>query len=177
MDMLGDIQTLTGQLQRVREASSSLQCNDSTLAMTLITGQLWHDQPGYETDVSVALAAWQAFLEHIKMKGELPPSSDTSGHMLPNAQAAVEYMHALRRCMMWRRFFTTSAGQMNTGPKALRTGDLVVILPGSRIPFALRRKRKNYTMIGQVYVYGVMDGEVLDKDFQPPPQWVTFNIE
>jgi hypothetical protein len=44
---------------------------------------------------------------------------------------------------------------------ALKTGDFLVKLPGSTIPFALREKGKHYTMIGQVYVHGVMHGEAL----------------
>lgn len=175
MDTVEDVCALTGQLQRTREMTSSMQLNESALAMTLIAGELRDEQ---ETDGDLALPAWQAFLAYIELNAELPPSSDTdSGDMPLKIQAAVEFQYSLRKCMMWRRFFTTAAGQIGTGPKELKNGDLLVVLPGSTVPFALRKKGENYTMVGQVYVHGAMHGEVLEKDFGPSPQWMTFNIE
>ena len=175
MDMLENVHALSGQLQRIREVLSAVQCSESALAMTLIAGELRDEQV---TDDNVALPDWQVLQKYFELNAELPPSSENHSGGLPReAQAAVDFQDALRKCMLGRRFFSTTAGQIGTGPKALKTGDLLTILPGSTVPFALRRKGKNYTMVGQVYVHGVMHGEALDSDFEPPPRWMTFNIE
>ena len=174
-DIFDDIYALKDQLQRIRELFYSVQSSGSVLAMTLIRDALRDNK---KADADVALEAWQTFQAYIELGDKIPPRGKIdAGHMSREAQAAADFRHAMRRCVKGQRFFTTTAGQVGIGPKALKTGDDLVILPGSKIPFALRKKRENYIMIGQVYVHGAMYGEVLCRDFQPPPQWTTFNIE
>lgn len=47
-------------------------------------------------------------------------------------------------------------------PDATRVGDLVVVLFGARVPFILRQHGSHYVLLGECYVHGIMDGEVID---------------
>ncbi|KAK0646909.1 heterokaryon incompatibility protein-domain-containing protein [Cercophora newfieldiana] len=51
-----------------------------------------------------------------------------------------------------RRFFVTESGYIGRGPQRLRTGDIVVVLLGGKVPFILRPD-----------VHGIMDGEVMEE--------------
>lgn len=60
-----------------------------------------------------------------------------------------------------RRLFKTRIGYLGTGPRSLRQDDEVWILNGGGAPFVLRRlPNGNYRLIGEAFVYGVMQGEV-----------------
>ena len=62
-----------------------------------------------------------------------------------------------------RRFFITTDGYMGVGPPEMLPGDSVVILLGGRVPFCLRaaedETKGHYTLVGDTYVHGLMDGE------------------
>lgn len=62
----------------------------------------------------------------------------------------------------WRCFFVTHTGHMGIGPLDMHEGDVVAVLFGSTIPFALRRvdgPADRYVLLGECYVHGIMDGE------------------
>jgi hypothetical protein len=53
------------------------------------------------------------------------------------------------------------------GPPMMMSGDVVVILMGSRIPFVLRPgEHGNFAFTGDAYCDGVMDGELINQ-FRP----------
>jgi len=62
-----------------------------------------------------------------------------------------------------RRLFKTSRGYLGIGHDSLLVGDYVAILPGSNVPFALRKVDGNqYRLVGETYVHGIMHGEALE---------------
>ena len=61
-----------------------------------------------------------------------------------------------------RVFFTASRGWKGMGSKHIEPGDLLVVLLGSRVPFALRKYGMGYRLISDCYIHGLMDGEVKD---------------
>jgi hypothetical protein len=62
-----------------------------------------------------------------------------------------------------RCFILTEDGRLGMAPRETRKEDSVVIFPGCEVPLILRKsKRKTYTLIGDCYISGVMDGEVFD---------------
>jgi hypothetical protein len=63
-----------------------------------------------------------------------------------------------------RRFFVTQKGFMGTGPTSLQKVDAIGILCGGVAPFALRRKLREYEVIGPCYVHGIMTGEAIPDD-------------
>lgn len=66
-----------------------------------------------------------------------------------------------------RRVFRTAEGSVGMGPGAMRTGDAVVVLHGLTTPLVLRREAEaegrddEWTVVGEAYCDGVMDGEAL----------------
>jgi hypothetical protein len=76
-----------------------------------------------------------------------------------------------------RRFFNTKKGYFGFGPENCKVGDLVVVLAGGNVPYIIRpvthlsdRMRATmdlaskacYTILGDSYVHGIMDGEVFE---------------
>ena len=59
----------------------------------------------------------------------------------------------------------------------MKTGDAVAIFIGARTPFVLRPtgigSQVQYNLIGECYIYGIMDGESLQQKFE---EQVTINL-
>ncbi|KAJ3545871.1 hypothetical protein NM208_g2285 [Fusarium decemcellulare] len=64
-----------------------------------------------------------------------------------------------------RRFIVTSGGQIGFGPEEAERGDVVVIIPGGKVPYVLRRVEdsgsgtEKYRLLGDAFINGVMAGE------------------
>jgi len=60
-----------------------------------------------------------------------------------------------------RRPFVTVKGFVGLAPKHVEEADVIVIFPGARFPYVLRRcDDGTYLLIGEAYVDGIMDGEL-----------------
>lgn len=70
-----------------------------------------------------------------------------------------EYHKAARTMVNNRRLFTTMQNYIGLGPRALREGDQIWILFGSKVPYVLRVKGQQYQVVGECYVHGLMNGE------------------
>ncbi len=81
-----------------------------------------------------------------------------------------DYETAAREMSWNRSFFTTKKGYCGLGPNTLRTGDIVCVLHGSAVPSILRPKNELYQFIGEAYVHGIMEGEVVS-------QWKNGKLE
>ena len=78
----------------------------------------------------------------------------------------------IRSTTLSRRFFVTKKGFMGIGPSAMNEGDHVCVLIGGPVPFVLRpeaqkssrhsKANRLWSMIGDCYVHGIMDGEALE---------------
>ena len=60
-----------------------------------------------------------------------------------------------------RRFFTTTKGFMGLAPDIAQVGDKVCLISGCCTPFIIRADGQNYALVGESYVHGVMDGELM----------------
>jgi hypothetical protein len=58
-------------------------------------------------------------------------------------------------------------GYIGLAPTHAKEGDLVAILFSAVQPFVLRRRGRRYELVGEAYVYGIMDGEFLRTDLLP----------
>lgn len=66
-----------------------------------------------------------------------------------------------------RRFFITKRGYLGLGPSDLEPGDRVCVFFGSHVLFILRKMTthnglRGWRVIGESYVHGIMDGEVIN---------------
>ncbi|KAI3337263.1 heterokaryon incompatibility protein-domain-containing protein [Xylariaceae sp. AK1471] len=64
-----------------------------------------------------------------------------------------------------RRFFITRGGYWALGPPIMRSGDICAIIFGADVPFILRPVDglTQYKVVGECYIYGLMDGEAVSK--------------
>jgi hypothetical protein len=67
-----------------------------------------------------------------------------------------------------QRLYMTSRGLIGLGPPSMRSGDHVCFICDSTVPFILRPEvdARHYCLIGETYVHGFMNGEVLETDFK-----------
>lgn len=70
-------------------------------------------------------------------------------------------LKALKKTLHHRQMFRSSAGHICIGPETVEAGDKLCILIGAEVPFILRSHRDHYLLVGEAYVDGAMDGEVL----------------
>lgn len=74
----------------------------------------------------------------------------------------VKYLSVLRISPHERRYFVTGKGYLGLGPSAMKSGDIVVILFGLKVPYVLRPiQGGRYQIVGEAYLHGAMDGEIL----------------
>ena len=81
----------------------------------------------------------------------------------------INFGKALTPMARGRRFCVTERGYIGWAPLYTTSGDLVCILHGSRTPFLLRsdasdQERRIYTLVGECFFHGMMDGEMLSAD-------------
>lgn len=82
------------------------------------------------------------FLEFASLLQDAIPYSDQVGYKCKNRRSAVTYKK-----------------YKGLIPPTVKIGDLAVILDGGRVPFVLRRSGKNFRLIGDCYIHGIMHGE------------------
>ncbi|EAT80405.1 hypothetical protein HBH56_145730 [Parastagonospora nodorum] len=67
-------------------------------------------------------------------------------------------------------FFVTKAGHMGIGPAYICPGDAIILMLGGSTPFCIRSNSadsgQNATLVGDVYVHGLMDGEGVTENWQ-----------
>jgi hypothetical protein len=50
---------------------------------------------------------------------------------------------------------------MGMGPKALAEGDLICVVLGCEVPLLLRKNGDHYLLVGECFVWGLVDGEAI----------------
>jgi len=60
-----------------------------------------------------------------------------------------------------KRVYVTREGYMGVGPPGMREGDGVWVVRGARVPFVLREESGGYKLLGETYLHGAMNGEML----------------
>jgi hypothetical protein len=119
----------------------------------------------------IAMQAWRRWIDRTSMAKPLPPPQDPSSSeedaLIADADRAIRSVCLLRHCIK------TDTKYMGMVPCGAKSGDEVFVLLGSSTPFALHPlgevaveglgDRRCYTVIGECYVHGIMDGELVKK--------------
>ena len=72
-----------------------------------------------------------------------------------------------------RLLATTSSGYLGWIPEDSKAGDVVVLFQYAPYPFVLRKRPDGfYTLIGDAYIQGVMDGEAWPEDNETEVEWI-----
>ncbi|KAI1213864.1 heterokaryon incompatibility protein-domain-containing protein [Annulohypoxylon truncatum] len=79
--------------------------------------------------------------------------------------AGMLFQAALLRSCVGRRFFITKRGFIGIGPACMKAGDLVAVILGVPVPFIIRKtgdqENQKYVLLGECYVDGIMEGELV----------------
>ena len=82
-------------------------------------------------------------------------------------QKALKLLGLVREVTRTRRFFVTADNYMGLAPGVAREGDRVAIVYGCSTPVLIRGTEVNWRLVGDCYVYGLMDGEATMMDDIP----------
>ncbi|KAK8023704.1 HET-domain-containing protein [Apiospora rasikravindrae] len=95
--------------------------------------------------------------------------------------ALVDYDDAVRLATQDRRVFRTEAENIGLGPRDMVAGDVVAVLYGCRWPVILRPRGdvevEGYEFIEVCYVYGLMDGEAVQRHMASGQNDVIFHLK
>ncbi|KAK7429583.1 hypothetical protein QQZ08_003963 [Neonectria magnoliae] len=102
-----------------------------------------------------------------------------SGLMTPEIQAlasqgdAFKWSHEATLVARYRRFAVTTGGLFLIGPDMMEPGDVVAVLYGGKTPFVLRQRAEGdgWTLVGECYVHGLMNGEAVEDDMLQPEEF------
>lgn len=127
-----------------------------------VTGDSFQTDPTDTFDLMEAHTTFMRFLHWKAAHPDLLPEADW-----PEFQVSVEQVHRysadLQAACSGRRFFATKKGRIGLAPKDVQVGDSVCVFYGSWYPSVVRQPANQLagTLIGNAFVYGVMDGEAL----------------
>jgi hypothetical protein len=60
-----------------------------------------------------------------------------------------------------RTFFISRKGYMGMGPEIMEKEDMICVILGCNVPLVLRKVRDHYLLVGECFVWGLMDGEAM----------------
>ncbi|KAI1750029.1 heterokaryon incompatibility protein-domain-containing protein [Xylaria castorea] len=101
-----------------------------------------------------------------------PDSNSTENHII--------------EAILDRRFIFSKKGYIGLAPNGVKEGDMICVLAGGHLPFVLRgvktatnnssRAEIVCTIIGDAYLHGIMDGEVVNKVDEGGEKFRTFKL-
>ncbi|KAH7014782.1 heterokaryon incompatibility protein-domain-containing protein [Ilyonectria destructans] len=96
--------------------------------------------------------------------------------ILPNYLTTIE--ESIGRMAMTLKFCVTKNGRFGQLPVTSQPGDSICVLVGGEVPFVIRPTgRGTYTLVGECYIDGVMDGEALEAVAASPELLDTICLE
>ncbi|KAJ4346348.1 uncharacterized protein N0V89_010277 [Didymosphaeria variabile] len=111
---------------------------------------IFHRLSGIETDLH------EGYEETLR---KIPETKEAGAVVIPDPYRPINMSVGLAHRN--RRVMGTRDGRVGLAPKHARQGDVVAVLTGGRVPFILRPEEHHYTIVGDAYVHGIMDGEAL----------------
>jgi hypothetical protein len=85
------------------------------------------------------------------------------------------FADAVASLSVMRTFFISSKGYMGMGPEALREGDQICVALGCSVPLLIRQTEDHHVLVGECFVWGLMDGEAL-RGRKASDTWDTFRL-
>ena len=140
---------------------------------TLICGMTgMSDIPG--DDFQEIFAAYRTMMKALWGGTEIPKVSDGLGRYGYSNDDIPEIIHRAslfeaeaNRRMEAHAFCSTVMGRVGMFPPATKHGDIICYFLGGKTPYVIRPNGSGeYFFVGNCYVYGMMDGEILDE-----PDW------
>jgi hypothetical protein len=142
-----------GNLQKVVQQPArldDLQATEPLSAFYECIDCLREDQYGGVLDLLHAL--WRASGDELM---EMTAQDDSDTIEQGRVVGAINIAHDRRRGAV------TRGGSIGLVPINARVGDVVAVFTGGRVPIILRPEAGHFTVVGDAYVYGIMDGEAM----------------
>jgi hypothetical protein len=82
------------------------------------------------------------------------------------AQTLADLRQSYRAALRNRRFSVSEKGYFALVPRGTQAGDKICVLEGINVPYILRavEGEGGYELVGECFVYGIMEGEVMDME-------------
>lgn len=133
--------------------------NDSPAARCARGFEVWSTATLNEHAASQQIREWAA-----KAKEDGKSDEEIAMTSQNDQQAFNEFMGGHSRWTMNRRFFKSEAGRFGWAVDGAQVGDYIVVLGGGDHPFLMRSApSETFTIVGDCYLHGVMEGEALQK--------------
>jgi hypothetical protein len=109
-------------------------------------------------------------------RDEAPPDCQSEDCRLCRSPSELPTEDDIRRQLSrtGRRMFVAKGEYFGTGPAGVKVGDMIYLIAGGLCAYLLRPKpgtQDHFTLIGECFLYGIIDGEGVTK-ISPP--WKTF---
>ncbi|KAI0902984.1 heterokaryon incompatibility protein-domain-containing protein [Ustulina deusta] len=91
-------------------------------------------------------------------------SDDTEKYRMDSDMDAIR--QSFDRAYGGRRIFRTTGNHWGISSESLKEGDQVCILSGADTPYVLRKSSWGWTVVGEAYVHGIMNGEAAHGPFK-----------
>jgi hypothetical protein len=121
-----------------------------------------------QANASFSVLGYPFWTFFASLQSNEPPKLEFGGRRTEQDSLTLDYVGAsdmklARLSLSERKLITTKTGYLGLAPCAANVGDEVVILYGCNFPVILRRDNEGFhKVIGECYVDGVMDGEIID---------------
>ncbi|XEV04628.1 hypothetical protein FSHL1_009915 [Fusarium sambucinum] len=162
-------------LERIIEVGDIMDCGDAMREMVA----KWQGGPNddYPQGGTYLEASWRTLMVDMilgqgcyKRFGKCD-----SGEAIVNDELE-KYPSGNSLCALGRKGFFTETGMIGIGNPDIRDGDFIAILKGGNMPLILRKAKIDkvdvyYQFIGQAYVHGIMDGQILEEGFDM--EWIS----
>lgn len=124
-------------------------------------------------------AHFNSYINHLlEATGQVPPRVESLSNADENINKIVDwrqYEALIQRQCRNRSLFFTRKGYIGLGPN-VQPGDLVCIFFGGEVPFILRPRQSYYELIGDAYVHGIMEGEIIKEYYDGAHAKTDFEI-
>lgn len=105
------------------------------------------------------IASYYAYLELKRVVTSPKSANGYRGHNFSSYMSMMQSMHDSRP-------FLSASGYVGLCPSQAKPDDLIFIPLGAPVPLIIRGENGKYRLVGEAYVYGIMDGEFLSQDRQ-----------
>ncbi|KAK5651445.1 hypothetical protein OQA88_12452 [Cercophora sp. LCS_1] len=147
-----------GALPRIAAGDSTIDMLEEALCRTIVANfSFLHPQTPTQY-----CKVWRKYVQELSYGPQYPLSEMTE----QTWKGVMGFDIACTRATMGRRLFATENGLMGlTGPDT-RPGDSIAIILGGKTPFLIRSDNNSspgpWTLVGEAYIHGMMNGEALD---------------
>ena len=132
--------------------------------------------PGLGAEEEVGLVTALNCFIFEKGSGTIPLPDLVSGGEEAVALIAGRFEEAFRTTCAFRCVFMSLTGLAGVGPSIMTEGDVVAVFHGLQLPFVLRPSGEDNFLLGWCYVYGIMQGEALQKHEEDGKPDTVFGI-